>query len=120
MIIVTLSSPATVMTLTKSPDEISFEKAILIVKDSIPNGYSREVCVDVGKDDHNVYLRTVKNGYLAKAEFDDLFNFDGPYDFRVGRVVCMKSKYAQLKEQEEEDEPSVMSTMVCSAERSAA
>ena len=96
------------MTLTKSPEEVFFERAILEVKDSIPNGYSRQVYVDVGKDDQSVYLRTVKNGYLQKAEFEELFDFDGPFDFCVGRVICMKSKYARLQEvlveEEEKDD----------------
>ena len=117
MIIVRLSSPVAVMTLTKSPEEVSFERAILEVKDNIRNGYSRRVYVDVGKDDQTVYLRTVKNGYLQKAEFENIFDFDGPYDFRVGRVICMKSKYARLDEvgMTKTDDDAVMSTMVMAA-----
>ena len=97
MIFVTLSSPVAVMTLTKSPEEVFFERAILEVKDSIPNGYSRQVYVDVGKDDQSVYLRTVKNGYLQKAEFEELFDFDGPFDFCVGRVICISRSMLDCK-----------------------
>ena len=114
MLLVTLSSPPlTVRTLQESPDGVSFVKGTLIVKDDIPNGYGRRVRVDVGQGGGNVYLRTVS--YLAKAEFENLFDFHSRDTFYAGRVICMSSKFARLEEEEEEKKEDVMTTEVAMA-----
>ena len=72
------------------PSDITWSEALLVVKDSIYNGYSRHVLVEFGQDSNKyTFIKSVEP--LFKMEFEELFGFTSG-EFVKGRIIRILSE----------------------------
>ena len=72
------------------PSDITWSEALLVVKDSIYNGYSRHVLVEYGQDSNKyTFIKSVEP--LFKMEFEELFGFTSG-EFVKGRIIRILSE----------------------------